>query len=45
MNVNYEIPDELHRALKIRAAEVGLTLKDLIIQILTEALEPETVTR
>ena len=43
MNVNYDIPDDLHRALKVRAAEQGLTLKDLIIQLLTEALEADQV--
>lgn len=39
MNVNYKIPDDLHRALKIRAAEEGVTLKDLIIRLLTEAVQ------
>lgn len=39
MNINYTIPDDLHRALKIRAAEEGVTLKELIIQLLTEGLE------
>lgn len=39
MNINYTIPDDLHRALKIRAAEEGVTLKELIIRLLTEGLE------
>jgi plasmid stability protein len=39
MNVNYDIPDDLHRLLKIRAAEEGVTLKDLIIRLLTEGLK------
>ena len=38
MTINYEIPDDLHRALKIRAAEEGVTLKELIIRLLTEGL-------
>lgn len=28
--LNYEIPDELHKALKVKAAQEGVTLKDLI---------------
>ena len=39
MNINYEIPETLHRNLKVRAAELGITLKDLIIQLLTEGVE------
>jgi len=38
MNINYELPDELHKALKVRAAEEGITLKELIIRLLTDAL-------
>lgn len=41
MNVNYEIPDDLHRELKIRAAQEGVTLKDLIIRLLTEGVTRE----
>jgi plasmid stability protein len=29
-------PDDLHRKLKIEAATLGITLKDLIIQILSD---------
>ena len=39
MLINYDIPDELHRALKVRAAEEGVSLKDLLIRLLAEALE------
>lgn len=39
MKINYELPDDLHRALKIRAAEEGVTLKELIIRLLTEGLK------
>jgi len=38
MVINYEIPEELHRALKIQAAQEGVTLKDLIIRILSAAV-------
>jgi len=41
MNVNYEIPDDLHRALKIRAAEEGKTLKQIILDALTEYLRKD----
>lgn len=32
--LNYEIPDDLHRQLKAKAALEGLTLKQLVINIL-----------
>jgi len=35
MIVHYEIPDDLHRALKIEAAKRGVTLKALIIELLS----------
>lgn len=34
MNVNYEIPDDLHRLLKLKAADEGKTLKDVILEAL-----------
>lgn len=40
MNINYELPDDLHRALKIRAAEEGVTLKELIIRTLRSEVGP-----
>jgi predicted HicB family RNase H-like nuclease len=39
MQLNYRIPDDLHRALKVRAAQEGVTLKALIIRLLTEAVK------
>ena len=36
VSINYELPAELHRQLKIRAAEEGVTLKDLIVRYLEE---------
>ena len=38
MNLNYPIPDDLHRALKIRAAEEGITLKALVVRLLSEGV-------
>ena len=38
MNINYAIPDELHRKLKIRAAAEGVTLKAEIINLLQRGL-------
>jgi plasmid stability protein len=39
--IHYELPDDLHRALKIRAAEEGVTLKALIIRFLELGLGVE----
>jgi plasmid stability protein len=39
VNLNYEIPDELHRQLKVRAAEEGITLKELVIRLLADGLK------
>ena len=33
-----DFPDELHREAKIRAAQEGITLKDLIIKAVSEYL-------
>jgi plasmid stability protein len=38
VNINYELPADLHRQLKVRAAEEGVTLKDLIVRYLQEGL-------
>jgi len=38
VNINYQIPADLHRQLKVRAAEEGVTLKELIIRLLKEGL-------
>lgn len=39
-HINYELPDDLHRALKVRAAEEGVTLKELILRTLAAATGP-----
>jgi plasmid stability protein len=40
-----DFPDELHRALKIRAAETGTTIKALMIRYCREGLKREKKTR
>jgi predicted HicB family RNase H-like nuclease len=35
MQINIKLPDELHKALKVKAATMGVPLKQLIIQLLT----------
>lgn len=37
--VHYEIPDELHRRAKAAAAIRGVSLKDFIIEALTQAVD------
>jgi hypothetical protein len=39
MNINIDIPDELHKKLKIAAVEKNLFLRDYIIAILTDEVE------
>jgi hypothetical protein len=34
VNINIQIPDELHKELKLEAVNNNLTIKELIIQIL-----------
>jgi plasmid stability protein len=41
--IHYELPDDLHRALKIRAAQESITLKALIIRYLELGLSGELV--
>ncbi len=38
-NLNYRIPDDLHRALKILCAQEGITLKTLIERMLRAAVD------
>ncbi len=40
-NINYSLDDDLHRALKVRAAQEGVTLKELIERILRAAVAAE----
>lgn len=37
--MNYEIPDELHRAVKVLAAQRGMTVKALLIEALQQIVE------
>lgn len=39
MNINYQIPDSLHRSLKMLAAIRGMTLKDTIIGLLIAGIK------
>jgi hypothetical protein len=43
--INQEIPDELHRELRVEAAQRGTTLKDLVVQLLSEAMARRDETR
>jgi len=40
-----DIPDELHRALRIRAAELGTNVKALVIRYCQEGLERDKKTK
>jgi predicted HicB family RNase H-like nuclease len=35
-NINIELPEKLHRELKMKAIETDRTLKDLVIEILSK---------
>jgi hypothetical protein len=37
-NINIEIPDDIHKKIKIKCAEDELTLKDFIIKAVEERL-------
>jgi len=37
VNINIEIPEEVHKKIKILAASQGISLKDLIINALEES--------
>jgi len=39
VNINIEIPDELHRRLKLDAVLKGLSLKENVIRILSHVLK------
>jgi predicted HicB family RNase H-like nuclease len=39
VSMNYEIPDELHRAVKVLAAQRGMTVKALLIEALQQIVE------
>lgn len=45
MRTSIDIPDELFRKAKVRAAEKGLTLKDLIVSGLSKEIEVSTENR
>ncbi|MDQ3756507.1 MAG: hypothetical protein M3394_01495 [Actinomycetota bacterium] len=37
--MHYEVPEELHRRVKIAAAREGITLKEFMLRALTAAVE------
>lgn len=39
--IRYLIPDDLHRRLKVQAAEQGITVRELVIRLLAEGVERE----
>jgi predicted DNA binding CopG/RHH family protein len=39
--IHYEIPDDLHRRVKATAAMRGMTLKDYIVEVLSQAVETD----
>lgn len=39
--INYDIPEDLHRAFKALAAIRGLTVKALLLQLMEEAVDKE----
>lgn len=41
VNVNYEIPVELHRAVRILAAKRGTTIKALLIEALQNLVDED----
>ena len=45
MKTTLELPDELMRAIKVRAAEEGITIKDLLTDLLRRALGPVKTTK
>lgn len=36
------IPNDLHRALKIEAAQRGMTLRDLVVEVLADYMQRQT---
>jgi len=43
--IHYEIPDDLHRRVKAAAAMRGMTLKDYIVEVLSQAVEADARAR
>lgn len=43
VNVNIEIPEELHRQIKLAAVLEGVTLKAYVIETLDDGVPPVTV--
>ncbi|MFA5797783.1 MAG: hypothetical protein WC916_07175 [Candidatus Woesearchaeota archaeon] len=41
VNINIQIPDELHKKLKLKAVEKDITIKDQIIRIIEKEVMPK----
>jgi predicted HicB family RNase H-like nuclease len=39
VNINIEIPEDIHKKIKILSAAEGISLKELIIQALEESID------
>ncbi len=42
VNINIEIPDELHKKIKVYCAMNDITIKDFVISSLTKNLKPRS---
>jgi predicted HicB family RNase H-like nuclease len=41
VNINIEVPDEIHKRIKILSAMQGIAIKELIVKTLEESVEHE----
>ncbi len=41
VNINIEVPDEIHKKIKILSAMQGIPIKELIVKALEESVEHE----
>jgi hypothetical protein len=42
VNINIEVPDEIHKKIKILSAMQGIPIKELIVKTLGESVEHES---
>jgi predicted HicB family RNase H-like nuclease len=42
VNINIEVPDEIHKRIKILSAMQGIAIKELIVKTLEESVEHES---
>jgi predicted HicB family RNase H-like nuclease len=41
VNINIEVPDEIHKKIKILSAMQGIAIKELIVKALEESVEDD----